>query len=306
MLAVVPAAGLGRRFFPASRVVPKELLPFGTRPLVHHTLAEIERAGFDRAAVVVSPDKAGIRRYFQADPGLERRLLERGDQAGLGELREAAAIARRLRLHFVEQPAPLGLGDAVARCRPLAGDEPFAVLLPDDVIPTSDHWTSLRALHDERGAACLCVRSVPPDQVHRFGVAVCTRVARGHLRVESLVEKPPRHLAPSNLAVLGRYIVTRPVLDAIDRELARRDRTGEVQLTEGLAAALRDAAGVLAVRFAGVHYDCGTPEDYARSLAAAVSGPPPPRPAPPAAAASDSDRGRSWPTVAWPGNPARR
>src|SRR5215472_14311360 len=118
MLAVVPAAGLGSRFLPASRVVPKELLPFGTKPLVHHALDEIVRAGFERAAIVVSPGKDAIRRYFEAEPDLTRRL----------------------RLTFVEQPLPLGLGDAVVRCRPLARGEPFAVLLPDDVIPTSDHW----------------------------------------------------------------------------------------------------------------------------------------------------------------------
>jgi UTP--glucose-1-phosphate uridylyltransferase len=300
-LAVVPAAGLGSRFLPVSRVVPKELLPFGTRPLIHHALDEVERAGFERAAVVISPDKAAIRTYFEADPGLERRLEERGDQRGLGELREAAAIAARLQLRFVEQPLPLGLGEAVARCGRLAAGEPFAVLLPDDVIPTSDHWTRLRALHDEDGAHCLCVRPVPADQVHRFGIAACVRDARGHLRVERLVEKPRPDLAPSNLAVLGRYIVTQQVLYAIGHRLALRDRGGEVGLTESLA----DAPGLLAVPFAGEHFDCGTPEDYARSLAASISGRPPSPPTPPAAAASAPDRERSSPAAASPGSPRR-
>src|SRR5215472_14585514 len=134
MLAVIPAAGLGSRFLPASRAVPKELLPLGTRPLVHHVLDEVERAGFDRAAIVVSPAKAAIRAYFAPDPALEGLLRERGDEHGLGALRASVAIAERLALQFVEQPHPLGLGDAVARCRHLAGGEPLAVLLPDDVI----------------------------------------------------------------------------------------------------------------------------------------------------------------------------
>jgi UTP--glucose-1-phosphate uridylyltransferase len=277
--------------------VPKELLPFGTRPLIHHALAEAERAGFERAVIVISPGKAGIRTYFEADPALERGLLERGDQRGLAELRAAVATARRLRLRFVEQPLPLGLGDAVARGGRLATGEPFAVLLPDDVIPTSEHWTDLRALHAEHGAPCLCVRPVPADQVHRFGIAACAPDACGHLRVERLVEKPRRDLAPSNLAVLGRYIVTPQVVDAI----GRRPHAGEVGLTEALA----DAPGLLAVPFAGEHFDCGTPEDYARSLAAAVSGRTPSRPTPPAVAASAPDRERSCPATACPGSPGR-
>src|SRR2546425_8581234 len=134
MRAVIPAAGLGTRFLPATGVFAKELLPLGRKPLIHHALDEVERAGFTCATIVISPGKRSLRTYFEPDTALDTLLLERGDDDGLGRLREATAIAERLHLSFVEQPSPAGLGDAVLVSR-AAGDEPFAVLLPDDVIP---------------------------------------------------------------------------------------------------------------------------------------------------------------------------
>jgi UTP--glucose-1-phosphate uridylyltransferase len=214
-------------------------------------------------AIVVSPAKTSIRLYFEPAPALEHQLRERGDDAGLAALQGAAAIARRLRLRFVEQPWPAGMGEAVARCRRLASGEPFAVLTPDDVIPGTDHWRRLRALHETTAAPCLTLRPVPPQIADRFGIAACIDGPYESLRVERLVEKPQAGQAPSNLAVLGRYIVTPEVLDALDRATGRP----EVQLTDGLAAALGRPPGLLAIRFDGELFDSGTPREYARSLA---------------------------------------
>ena len=173
MKVVVPAAGIAARFLPVSHAVPKELLPLGTKPLIHHALEEAEAAGFSSAIVVLSPRKAAvIRTYFEQDRGLEALLHERGLEEASKALREAAAIAERLNLRFVEQPSPLGLGDAILRCRDIAGDA-FGVLLPDDVVVEGDHWSQLMRLHADTGAPCLCVRRVRPEQAHRFGIALC-------------------------------------------------------------------------------------------------------------------------------------
>ena len=267
MDVVIPAAGAGMRFLPVSHVVPKELLPLGTRPLIHHALDEAERAGFDRAIVVLSRAKTAIRAYFEPASALETSLRDGGHAAAVRLVQEARAIARRLSVTFLEQPGQLGLGDAVLRCRPIAGDR-FAVLLPDDVITTTAHWTDLLDAHAETGAACFSVRPVPADQVQRFGIAVCEPAARG-LRVLAVHEKPRAGEVPSTLAVLGRYVVTGPVLDALAG--AERHAGEELQLTAGLDAALGRPPGVLAAVFAGEHYDSGTPEDYASSAARFVS-----------------------------------
>lgn len=268
MKIVIPAAGAGSRFLPTSRVVPKELLPLGIKPLIHHALEEAERAGFTAAFIVVSPQKRVMRTYFEQEPRLEQLLEVRGDYASLELVREAAAIAARLHLTFVEQPQPLGLGDAVLRCRQAAGEK-FAVLLPDDVVTGSAHWSQLRRLEEQTGAACLCVRPVSPDQAHRFGIAVC-EATEGRLRVRELVEKPARGTAQSTLSIFGRYVVTGPVLDALEGFTARSQ--AELQLTDGFAAVLEQPPGVLAVQFTAEFFDSGTPEEYARSMARYAAG----------------------------------
>jgi UTP--glucose-1-phosphate uridylyltransferase len=265
---VIPAAGAGSRFLPTSRVVPKELLPLGIKPLIHHALEEAERAGFTGALVVVSPQKTALRAYFQREPALERILELRGAHEALSLVSEAAAIAERLQLTFVEQPEPMGLGDAVLRCRALAGDT-FGVLLPDDVVTSSAHWGQLLRLQEEAGSACFCVRPVGADQVHRFGIAVC-EAADDRLYVRQLVEKPRPGTVRSRLSVFGRYVVTGTVLDALE-ELAG-GASAELQLTDGFAAVVGRAPGVLAALFTAEFFDNGTPEEYARSLARYVTG----------------------------------
>jgi len=262
MQVVIPAAGIGSRFLPVTRVIPKELLLLGSLPLLHHALLEAEAGGFDRAVVVIAPWKQALRTYLQPDPTLEARLAARGDQAGLERLRSAAAIAARLRVTFVEQPDPRGLGDAVLRGAPRG--QPFGVLLPDDVIPTGDHWLRLRRLSRRTGGPALYVRRVRRDQVHRFGVAHCA-AQDGALRVRRLVEKPAPGEAGSDLVVFGRYIVTPEVLPALVRRAG--DAGPEIQLTDGLSALVDRPAGVWAAEFRRAFYDCGTPADYARSVA---------------------------------------
>src|SRR5579864_99055 len=260
MRAVIPAAGLGTRFLPLSRAIPKELLPLGELPVIHHALMEAERAGFQHAIIVISPMKRAIRTYFEAAPELEHELELAGNQAGLAKLHEAQAIAQRMQLLFIEAWTR-GPGQAVLLSREATGEQEFGVLLPDDVVPTIDHWTRLFALWQRTGSPVMSLRRFEASQAPRFGIAVCEPEG-GMLRVKHLVEKPPAGQVHSELRIFGRYIVTRPVLDALEE---RFDRTsGELQLTEGYAACI-DQPGVYATEFFEDYFDCGTPHDFADS-----------------------------------------
>jgi UTP--glucose-1-phosphate uridylyltransferase len=277
MQVVIPAAGLGSRFLPITHVVPKELLPLGEWPLLHHALREAEAAGFEQATVVIAPEKVAIRRYFEPDPGLERLLESREDFQGLRRLRNATGLALRMHLRFVQCP-PTGIGGAVLAAADAGVEAPFAVLLPDDVVPTVRHWRQLARVHRDTGATVIAVRQVDWSQTERFGIAEC-EPEDGHLRVTSLVEKPALSEARSNLSIFGRYIITEAVLHAL-RELATartspsrlagEGRGGgfprELQLTDGLAGTVEQPPGVTAVEFTDTAYDCGTPPAYAMSM----------------------------------------
>jgi UTP--glucose-1-phosphate uridylyltransferase len=227
---VIPAAGLGSRFAGVNFGVPKELLPLGGTPVIGHALAEAARAGFEAAIIVVSPAKPQLREFL-------------------------ADNRSPLTVEIVVQPQALGIGDAVLRGW---HGEPVAVLLPDDVVLGTEHWTSLLELHRKDGAAALCVRAVPFEETSRCGIADCDGD-----RVIGLVEKPPPGTSNSNLAIFGRYVVTAAVIAGL-RGLPVE---GELELTDGFAAAISAPPGVRAVRFDGEIYDCGTPAAYAASTA---------------------------------------
>lgn len=229
MKVIIPAAGLGTRFAALNLGMAKELLSLGGTPVIGHALAEAARAGFDSAIVVLSPNKDQIREFL-------------------------AKTEPPLPVEIAVQPKPLGVGDAVLRGWQ---GEPVAVLLPDDVVLASTHWSSLVELHRRDGAAALCVRVVPFDQTSRFGIAECDGD-----RVIGLVEKPRPGTSASNLAIFGRYVVT----DAVIEGLRGLRPKGELELTDGFGAAVSVSPGVRAVRFDDEIYDCGTPDAYAASM----------------------------------------
>ena len=262
MRVVIPAAGLGTRFLPLTRAVPKELLLLGAWPLIHHALMESERAGFDSAIIVISPAKQAIRTYFEPAPWLERELDGHGDRDGRERLRAVQSIARRMKVVFIEAWTR-GPGEALLLSRELTGEDTFGVLLPDDVVPGVDHWRALQALWRETGASVVSLRRVVPAEASRFGIALCEPAGHG-LRVRDLVEKPAPGRITSNLRIFGRYIVTRPVLDALQRRLLKS--AGELQLTDGYAQVLDTPPGVMAAEFSGETYDCGTPSEYAEAV----------------------------------------
>ena len=251
--AVIPAAGLGTRFLPVTRSVPKELLPILDRPMLQYVVEEAAEAGITDVIVVTSPGKEGIAEYFRPRPDLEERLAE--DAQLLQNVRSGADLAH---VSFVIQEEPLGLGHAVLTAREAVGDEPFAVILPDDIVDHSPGVLSqmMAAVTGEDGAAAVAVERVPWELVQNYGVVDSEPAGEGRHRVRGLVEKPPAGTAPSNLSIVGRYLLPAQVFDCLER--TPPGARGEIQLTDGLALLMEDVA-VYACEFEGTRYDGGNP-----------------------------------------------
>ncbi len=257
--AVIPAAGLGTRFLPVTRSVPKELLPILDRPMLQYVVAEAAEAGITDVIVVTSPGKESIAEYFRPRPDLEERLAD--DAALLEKVRSGARLAN---VSFVIQEEPLGLGHAVLTARDAVGDEPFAVILPDDIIAHEPGVLSqmLDAMTDAGDAGAVSVERVPWDLVQNYGV-VDTDSSEGNLhRIRGLVEKPPPGTAPSNLSIVGRYLLPAAVFDCLER--TPPGARGEIQLTDGLALLMEDTP-LYACEFEGIRYDGGNPMGLLRA-----------------------------------------
>lgn len=264
---VLPVAGLGTRFLPATKAVPKELLPVVDKPLVQYAIEEAWRAGIRHVVLVSSPIKQALERHLQPpDPVLVAELEAKGKQDLLAALQSATPPG--LTLSVVYQGQPLGLGHAVLCARDVLAAMPegvgqtFAVMLPDDFIdaPVTEQsqgcLADMVALHARTGAWSLAVEEVPRHQTDRYGVVSLTSdAADDAARIVAMVEKPKPADAPSNLAVVGRYILPGSIFAALEQ--VRPGAGGEIQLTDGIAALLA-SHDVRAHRFAGVRYDCGS------------------------------------------------
>lgn len=250
--AVIPAAGLGTRFLPVTRSVPKELLPILDRPMLQYVVEEATEAGITDIIVVTSPGKEGIAKYFRPRPDLETRLAD--DAQLLGKVRSGTDLAD---VSFVIQEEPLGLGHAVLTTREAVGDEPFAVILPDDIVDHSPGVLSqMMASVAGEDAAAVAVERVPWELVQNYGVVDSEPSGEGRHRVRGMVEKPPPGTAPSNLSIVGRYLLPPQVFDCLER--TPPGARGEIQLTDGLALLMEDVA-VYACEFDGIRYDGGNP-----------------------------------------------
>ena len=258
--AVIPAAGLGTRFLPITRSVPKELLPILDRPMLQYVVAEAAEAGISEVIIVVSPGKESIADYFRPRPDLEQRLA--GEPDLLDQARSGANLAA---VSFVIQEQPLGLGHAVLTARDAVGNEPFAVMLPDDIIEhtpgiLSQMLSATAAVSDadtDTPAAAIAVERVPWAIVHNYGVVDAIPAGDRRHRVNALVEKPPPGTAPSNLSIVGRYILPPAIFDCLAR--TPPGARNEIQLTDGLALLLESGADLYACEFDGIRYDGGNP-----------------------------------------------
>ena len=258
---VIPAAGMGSRFLPATKALPKELLPVLDRPILQWGVEEAVAAGCDNMVVVTSRGKELMAQHFDAAPELERSLRERGKAdalAAIDHTRELASFA------WVYQAAPLGLGHAVLQAAPIVGDQTVACLLPDDLsfgaVPV---LRQLVDAHAETGTTVLALMRCPADVIGRYG---CAEIAesRGRMhRVTGMVEKPAPGTAPSDLAIMGRYVLTPAVMESLRRTVPGAG--GEIQLTDGIAGALATEE-IWGVEFDGELLDVGTPQGWLSTL----------------------------------------
>jgi len=258
--AVFPVAGFGTRFLPASKAIPKELLPLVDKPAVQYVVEEAVAAGFTTAVFVTAEGKSAIEDHFDRSLRLEAFLEQRG-KTDLLEL--VRSVGSMVEVVAVRQKEALGLGHAVLQAAPVLGREPFAVMLGDDVIVGKvPAIRRLADLHGATGAPVVAVMEVPKEEIRHYGCVAGEVVEPGVWRVRDLVEKPAPDEAPSNLAIIGRYVLTAQMLD----ELAATppDRGGEIQLTEGMRRYL--ARGPLfACTFPGRRYDAGNKADFLRA-----------------------------------------
>jgi UTP--glucose-1-phosphate uridylyltransferase len=258
--AVIPAAGLGTRFLPASKSVPKEMLPIVDRPTIQYVIEEAVRAGIDDVIVVTGRGKSAIEDHFDREPELEAKL-ERSGKHDL--LKEIQALAGLVDLHFIRQHEALGLGHAVSVARRHVGSDSFAVMLGDDVMV--DDALLLRSMievHEREHASVIALLEVARDEISAYGSAEVDAVSGDVFRLRSVVEKPSPDEAPSTLAVIGRYVLTPRIFDALDR--IEPGAGGELQLTDAIGLLLRDEP-VYGFRFREGRYDAGMKLDYLRA-----------------------------------------
>ncbi|HIM80420.1 MAG: hypothetical protein BZY68_01725 [SAR202 cluster bacterium MP-SAtl-SRR3965592-G2] len=252
--AVIPAAGLGSRFLPVTKSVPKELLPILDKPMLQYVVEEAAEAGIERVIVVTSRGKESIAAYFQAMPDLEERLADSGATALAAKVRAAAELAQ---VSFVIQEQPLGLGHAVLTAEEAVAGEPFVVILPDDIIAHSPGVVAqMLKVHENTGGGVVAVEPMPWERVHNYGVVDATPVNDRVHQIHGLVEKPSRQEAPSNLTIVGRYILPPEIFDHLRR--TPPGTNGEIQLTDALLLLLEHYE-LYAYEFLGTRYDGGTP-----------------------------------------------
>lgn len=262
--AVIPAAGLGTRFLPATKAMPKEMLPIVDKPAIQYVVEEASSAGLNDVLIITGRNKGNLSNHFDSVPELEYTLQRKGDEGRLSRVHEASDIAE---VHFLRQGQPLGLGHAVGRSRMHVGDESFAVLLGDDLIDARDPLLErMIEVHDSRSVTVVALMEVPPEAIHLYGCAAVEATEEPDVvRITALIEKPSVAEAPSNLAVIGRYVLRPEIYDIIDR--LEPGRGGEYQLTDALnvLAAGRGEAPVYGVVFSGRRYDTGDRADWIKA-----------------------------------------
>jgi UTP--glucose-1-phosphate uridylyltransferase len=252
--AVFPVAGRGTRFLPATKAIPKEMLPIVDKPLIQYAVEEAVAAGATRLVFITHRSKGAIERHFQTNYELESILKDSGKEALLELLHET--VPPGVRFYYVEQGEPLGLGHAVLCAKEVVGNEPFFVHLPDDLI-RSDRGclAELSEIYEKTGASVIAVEPVPQERTSSYGIVDIDE--RSVLK--QIVEKPDPKEAPSNLAVVGRYLLTPDIFDLLEQ--TQRGAGGEIQLTDAIAELL-PTQDVTACRFSGVRYDCGNKYGY--------------------------------------------
>jgi UTP--glucose-1-phosphate uridylyltransferase len=259
--AVIPAAGLGTRFLPATKAQAKEMLPVVDKPAIQYIVEEAVAAGIDDILIITGRSKRSIEDHFDRQFELEYHLGNAGKEA---ELREVVDLASLADIHFVRQGEPLGLGHAVSVAAKHVGDNPFAVLLGDEFMhPSSTLLADMMRTHEQYGRSVLALQAVEGDEIRRYGCAKPERVTDQLVQILDIVEKPEPQAAPSNLAVMGRYVFTPEIFDKL--ALVEPGVGGEIQLTDAIALLLADQV-VYGATFEGGRYDTGTVPAYLQTI----------------------------------------
>lgn len=263
--AIFPVAGLGTRFLPATKSVPKEIMTLVDRPLIQYAIDEARAAGITEFIFVTSRGKSALEDYFDHSPNLEQELQKKGKDKLLGVLKQtymdSGAIA------YIRQHQALGLGHAVWCARRLIGDEPFAVILPDDVIAAEKPCLQqMVEAYEDIGGNMVAAMEVPPEMASSYGVLDVDEDMGHMVKVKGMVEKPAAGEAPSNLAVIGRYILTPSVLNTLNE--CKSGAGGEIQLTDAIAREIQSDTGVFGYRFRGQRFDCGSKSGFLQATVA--------------------------------------
>ncbi|MDQ0031430.1 UTP--glucose-1-phosphate uridylyltransferase GalU [Arthrobacter bambusae] len=264
--AVIPAAGLGTRFLPATKAMPKEMLPVVDQPAIQYVVEEAVGAGLSDVLMITGRSKRALEDHFDRSPDLETALGLKGDDTRLDAVRHASELGP---IHYVRQGEPKGLGHAVLCARRHVGDEPFAVLLGDDLIDGRDQLLSTMIdVQRKTGGSVIALIEVDDSQISAYGCADITPIAgEDYVRVNSLVEKPSVEEAPSNLAIIGRYVLHPAVFDVLEETAPGRG--GEIQLTDALQTLAKgegEGTGVYGVVFRGRRYDTGDKLSYLKAV----------------------------------------
>jgi UTP--glucose-1-phosphate uridylyltransferase len=252
--AVFPAAGLGTRFLPATKAQPKEMLPIVDKPTIQYVIEEAIASGIEEIVLVTGRGKDAIEDHFDRSIELELMLERKGRKDLLEIVRRTSELVK---IYYVRQKEPLGLGHAVLAAREFVRDEPFAVLLGDDIL--TDRVPALKQMiqvYDQHECTVLCVKRVPKDETSRYGIIKGRKLEEGLYHIMDMVEKPEPGTAPSDLALIGRYILTPAIFPLL--EATASDRTGEIQLTNALKALLKRRQMLYAMEFQGRWHDAGT------------------------------------------------
>jgi len=264
--AVIPAAGLGTRFLPATKAMPKEMLPVVDKPAIQYVVEESVAAGLHDVLMITGRNKNALENHFDRMTELEAILEKKGDQSRLEKVNHATKLAD---IHYVRQGDPLGLGHAVLRAKMHVGDQPFAVLLGDDIIDARDPLLAkMLTEQGKRNASIVALLEVDPSQIHLYGAAAVEPTDDPDVvRVTGLVEKPAAADAPSNLAIIGRYVLRPEVFDVLEH--TQPGKGNEIQLTDALqemAVTPEATGGVYGVIFRGRRYDTGDRLDYIKAI----------------------------------------
>ncbi len=261
--AVFPVAGLGSRFLPVTKANPKEMLPIVDKPLIQYAVEEAVKAGITHMIFITSSSKRAIEDHFDYHFELEARLEEQGKNDLLAVVKNISPP--NVQFTYVRQTQPLGLGHAILCAEHVVGDAPFAVLLADDLINESKApcLSGMAQCFSENNSSVVAVQAVPWENVHQYGVVSLTDEAQDYAPIQSIIEKPARASAPSNLAAIGRYVFTPAIFSCLKETLP--DQRGEIQLTDGIRRLLMQEK-VYAYHFHGKRYDCGSKLGYLEAM----------------------------------------